>query len=169
MLNEQVVNEGQGGWPMNRGGQRRRKKEQWSDLRSLTMVRCLDFILSAVRSHWGWRLFSLLVLSCESILFDWYLNKVILAVLSYLTGGFMKLLLDIWSIRLFFHLFKMLFCLFTKPWSCVDCTSVTICFLNLRIRWFKLQTHGYIGNHSPKNRLSIGRLGGTTRKTQKLS
>lgn len=70
MLNEQVVNEGQGGWPMNRGGQRRRKKEQWSDLRSLTMVRCLDFILSAVRSHWGWRLFSLLVLSCESILFD---------------------------------------------------------------------------------------------------
>lgn len=165
----QVVNEGQGGWSMNRGGQRRRKKEQWSDLRPLTMLRHLDFILSALRSHWGWRWFSLLVLRCESILFDWYLNKVILAVLSYLTGGFMKLLLDIWSVWLLFTFLKCGFCLFTKPWSCVDCTSVTICFLNLRISWFKLQTHGYIRNHSPKNRVSIGRLGGTSRKTHQLS
>ena len=70
MLKEQVVNEGQGGWSMNRGGQRRRKKEQWSDLRPLTMVRHLDFILSALRSDWGWGWFSLLVLRCESILFD---------------------------------------------------------------------------------------------------
>ena len=77
---------------------------------------------------WGWILFSLLVWGCELLLFAWYLNKVILAVLWYSTGRFMKLLLDIWSIRLFFTFLKCGFCLFTKPWSCVDCASVTICF-----------------------------------------
>ena len=51
MLKEQVVNKGQGGWSVNQGGRRRRKKEQWSDLRPLTMVRHLGFILSSVRSH----------------------------------------------------------------------------------------------------------------------
>lgn len=130
MLKEQVVNGGRSGWPTNRGGQRCRKKEQWSDLRSLTMVRHLDFILSAVRSHWGWRLFSLLVLSCESILLiDIWRKSFWLFCHTWQV--------DLWNYCLifdqlgFFHLFKVWFCLFTKPWSCVDCTSVTICFLEL--------------------------------------
>lgn len=166
MLKEQVVNEGQGGWSMNRGGQRRRKKEQWSDLRPWPW----SDIWTLFWVHWeatgdgGGSLCLFWDVNRFSLIdIDW-LNKVILAVLSYLTGGFMKLLLDIWSAWLLFTFLKCGFCLFTKPWSCVDCTSVTICFLNLKISWFKLQTHGYIRNHSPKNRVSIGRLGGTSRK-----